>query len=147
MKPKTTDELAEWIGIRPRVMQGANVEEEWSGICETLGLTSDELEAAGPEGCRRFIDIYDRGFRASEKMCFSSIRNLRKSSGEEVIGSDYQLASFSFVKIDGRLIQLVADHTGVSTGEVRAYLESEEHNPKLFRAFAYFGVHPIGKGF
>lgn len=147
MKPQTTEELADWIGIRHRAVEGMDVDEEWTRICTTLGLTSDELEAAGPEGCRRFIDIYDRGFRAAEGMWHGSFQSLRKQYGEEVIGSDYRLAGFSFVQINGRMIQLVANHTGRTAEEIRAYLEGDEHNPKLFRAFAYFGVHPVGKGF
>jgi hypothetical protein len=147
VKPKTTEQLAEWIGIRHRAVEGMDVEEEWERICTTLGLTSEELEAVGAEGCRRFIDIYDRGFHAAENMCSTAVQAIRSQLGEKVIGNNYRLTAFSFINIDERMIQLVAERAETTEDEVRAYLKSNERNPKLFRAFAYYGVHPVGKGF
>jgi hypothetical protein len=150
VKPRTTEELADWIGIRHRAIKGFDVEEEWDRICSMLGLASDELEAAGSEGCRRFIDIYDRGFHAAEGMCLKTVKALREQYSEEVLSEvdiGYRLTTFSFVRIEESLIALVADKVGCSARDVRSYLESDERNPTLFKAFAYYGIHPIGKGF
>jgi len=60
--------------------------------------------------------------------------------------SDFKLVSLSFVSMSDRAIKDVAEYAGVTEERLREYLNSNEQNGKLFRAYHYVtGCYPVGK--
>lgn len=66
-RPTTTEELANYVGINPRATEGMDVETHWKVMAERLGVPVEELDNLPPEQVRRFVAIYDRGFRDGER--------------------------------------------------------------------------------
>lgn len=58
-----------------------------------------------------------------------------------------QLTEVSFVSITENLVRQVAERCKTDEARVQTYLQTDEQNNELLRAFLFFGVGPINKTF